>query len=221
MLATTRWWLNPLVIAGVSIWLLCLAGWAVAWAFAPRVAAAMGASFAAFLLGGKLAGVPTGLQLDLHPLLVAGVVTLPDAGAVLFTYPAVAKGWEKAGKWSLVLAGVKERAMENETKESGIVGRFGSWGILLLTLTPVGFVSPIIVAAIGQLMGLAPARRVLVPVFAGMAVMGLTLAFLFSAGLDLAARVHPALPFVLTGTLVLALVSREAYLRFKARKKKT
>lgn len=177
----------------------------------------MGAAFGAFLLGGKLAGIPTGLSLGLPPLVVALVVSVPDAGAVLVTYPLLDRGWEVAGRWSRLLSGVRDRAMRSAQQREGLVGRFGGLGLLALSLTPVAFISPIVVAAIGQLMGLSP-RRVVVPVFVGMALMTAALVVAFRVGLGAVARVHPALPFVVTGLIVAGLLSRELVLRLRARR---
>lgn len=212
-------WRSRLVQAGLLIWVVCLAGWGAIWFVEPAVAGRMGATFATFLLGGKFAGVPTGLSLGLHPILVGLVVSLPDAGAVLVTYPLLDKGWETAGRWSHVLNEARERAMKDAQARRGLVARFGSAGLFIFSLTPIAFISPIVVAAIGQLMGLSP-RRVLVPVLAGIAVLATLLVLAFHAGLRLAARVHPLLPFVLTGLIIAGLLTREIVLRSRARRRR-
>ena len=211
-----RVWRSPLLLSGLLVWVVCLAAWGVAWAFDSRVALAMGASFGTFLVGGKLAGIPTGLSLGLPPWLVGLVVSVPDAGAVLVTYPLLDRGWDAAARWSHLLASVRKQALADSRDRQGLVVRFGSWGLLALSLTPVAFISPIVVAAIGQLMGLSR-RGVLVPVLAGMAIMTAALVALFGAGLGAAARIHPALPFVVTGLIVTALILRELVLRWQAR----
>lgn len=210
-----RWWRSPFILAGLTLWIASLAFWIMFWVVNPDIAWRMGATFAAFLVGGKFASVPTGLTLGLSQPVVGLIVTVPDAGAVLIAYPLLDKGLTALGRWSLFLASAARHAHEARKNKHGVVHRFGAFGVFLLTLSPIGFVSPVVVSAIGRIMGLR-AVQVLVPVFAGMAVSAAGLVYGLGASLNYLSRRSKWLPYGLTAVFLLAMVGRELRLRWRA-----
>lgn len=210
-------WRSPLLLGGLLVWTLCLAVWGVVWGLDPTQALAMGATFAAFLVSGKLGGIPVGLSFHLHPALVGAIVFVPDIGAVLFAYPLTERGVDFLGRWSRVIHKIREQAHENARNKTGLVARYESWGLFLVSLTPVAFISPLVVSAIGQVMGLTT-RRVLVPVIAGMVVMTVAMVAAFATGFSWAAELDARLPLALTGLIVGGLLTWEIVTRMRARK---
>jgi len=99
-------------------------------------------------------------------------------------------------------------------RREGFVAKYGSLGVFVLALLPVGFYSPLVVSAIGQLMGLST-WRVIVPVVAGMTVMTAVWVGAMGAGFYAAEKIDPRLPFVLSLGLLLLAVGVEVVRRLR------
>jgi putative small multi-drug export protein len=212
-----RPWRSPLLIGGAAIWLGCLAFWGFVWTVSRDQAVAMAATFGAFFVAGKIAAIPTGYLLGLPPVLIGFIVLLPDVGAVLFAYPLTHGGLRVLGKWSGFIRRMHENALRAAERREGFVARYGALGMFVLALLPVGFYSPLVISAIGQLMGLSPVR-VVIPVIAGMTVMTVIWVAALGAGVEWAQAIDSRLPFVLSMGLLLTFVAIDVVKRLRQRR---
>lgn len=209
---------SPLLYAGLAIWAVCFAAWGAVWAFSRDLAVGIAATFGAFFVGGKIAAIPMGASFDLPGWVIMLTVLLPDVGAVLVTYPLTHGGLEFLGRWSKWVRRMHEEAVEAAEKREGFLHRFGGVGLFLMALSPVGFYSPILVAAIGQLMGLG-ARRVLLPVLGAMILMTVLLVTALDAALGAMAKVDGRLPFVVSIGLLATFIGLDQWRRHRRRKR--
>jgi uncharacterized membrane protein len=213
-----RPWRSPLLLAGLAIWAVCLTLWGFVWTASREQALAIAATFGAFFIAGKVAAIPTGNTLGLSDLVIGLTVSLPDIGAVLFTYPLMMSGIRFLGRWSGFIRRLHEDAEKAAARREGFVHRFGSVGLFLMALSPLGFYSPLLVSAVGQIMGLS-APRVLVPVILGMVVMTVILVTTLGAGLAAVAQIDSRLPFVFSIALLVTFITIDGVKRYRRRRK--
>lgn len=209
-------WRSPLLVAGVAVWVACLAAWGLAWSVSQDLAVAMGVTFGAFLLGGKLAAIPIGIGLHLPLSIIGFIILVPDAGAVLFAHPLTRGGIRVLGRLSRTVRRLHDNAVKAAERREGFVVRHGSLGIFAMALLPVGFYSPLVVSAIGQLMGLS-AARVIIPVIAGMTIMTVVWVNVLGAGVNFAARFDRRIPFLIGFTLLFVSLAVDNLRRWRRR----
>ena len=210
---------SKILWAGLVIWVSAITIWAIAMIATPRVGGSIAATFAAFLLAGKLAAIPTGLSLGLPAFVVALTILVADVGSILVFYPVTMGGLELLGKWSRFVKRQEARAREAAKDPKGFLARYGSWALFALSLAPVGFYSPLAVSAIGQAMGLS-SRRVLVPVIAASVLMTGLLTWAFGLGITAIANLDRRLPFLITIGFIGVLILSD-FLRRRWKKRRT
>jgi hypothetical protein len=182
-----------------------LFGWTVLWVGPRDQAIAAAATLGAFLTAGKVVAITAGLTLGGDPWIVGAAVFLPDFGALLFFYPFTTSGIDHLGRWSRRIRESVTRARKRHEDREGLIARHGPWGLFLVSVIPVGFYSPLVISALGQVLGFRP-RQILWPVGAAMLVMTSAWTLTLNASLDQAAALDPRLPIVLSlGLLVVFL----------------
>lgn len=209
---------SPLIAAGLLLWLACLATWAFVWTVSRQQAIAIATTFGAFFVAGKLAAIPFGYLQHLPPLVIGLIVLVPDVGAIFVAYPLTRGGIRVLGRWSGSIRRLHANAVRAAHRREGFVARYGGLGVFVLALLPVGFYSPLVVSAIGQLAGLS-ARRVIVPVVAGMCVMTTFWVVVLGYGFTAVSRLNPRLPFVISLGLLLLFVGIDVVRRLRGRRK--
>lgn len=148
-----------LLIVGGLVAVLNLAALVVLWAtditlFA-RVMAVLGAAY----VGGRMAGILTGLELGLGNLTTALVITLLNTGFLLIVLPLFQLATDRfiPPRWlSSIFRGAEQRARsENQRLQD-----FGVLGLVFFIWLPFPFTGAFAGALIGLLMGLSMTRLV-------------------------------------------------------------
>ncbi|HLE47484.1 MAG TPA: hypothetical protein VI818_04230, partial [Candidatus Thermoplasmatota archaeon] len=102
---------------------------------------------------------------------------------------------EHMGRWSRFFGEALRKARERHDRGEGLIARHGAAGLFGLAMIPVGFYSPLVIAALGQMGGLRP-RSVIVAVGGAIAIMTTVWVAMLNAGLDQAAAIDPRLPWI-------------------------
>lgn len=198
---------SPILHAGVLVWALGIIGWSFLWIGARDQAIASAATLGAFLTAGKVVAITAGLSLKGDPFIVGAAVFVPDFGAILFFYPFTTSGIHQLGRWSRRIREGVERARLRHRNQQGIIARHGPWGLFAVSVIPVGFYSPLVISALGQVLGFKP-RQVLLPVCSAMLIMTSAWVLTLNAGLERAARLDPRIPIALSLGLLVAFVAK-------------
>jgi hypothetical protein len=188
---------SPILQAGLLLWGFAAACWVALWMFDRSQAIACAATLGAFLAAGKVVGIATGLALHGRPWFVGASVLLPDLGTLLVLYPITQRSMTQLGRWNKWVGRAIENARARHQRRDGLIARYGGWGVFAISLAPIGFYSPLVISALGQLAGLRP-RSVLPPIGASMTIMTTAWVVALDAGVGKAAKIDPRLPILLT-----------------------
>ena len=148
-----------LLAVGVLLAILNLAALGVLWAtdtaLFTRVIAVLGAAY----IGGRMAGILTGLELGLGNLVTSMVIILLNTGFLMLALPLfqkVARSLNPPRWLASIFRGSEQRARSQNQRLKSL----GTFGLVLFIWLPFPFTGAFLGALIGLLMGISPVRLV-------------------------------------------------------------
>jgi uncharacterized membrane protein len=195
-----------MIAAGIVLLLLVTAEGILLTVLHPSVGIALWRELAVEITVGREASFPIALDGHVPPLLLVQVSFTQDIGLFCVLFPVflrVMQRFQRRDNWIMRRL---RRIQVAAGRRSHVARRWGPVGIFVFMLVPFLVNGPIIGGAMGRLAGM-PTKSLLIPVFASTVVAAFAWTYFYDALLGWAGHLHPALPFILTGCIVGALVS--------------
>jgi uncharacterized membrane protein len=155
---------------------------------------------------GREAAFPIALEGGVPPWLLGQVSATQDVGVFCVVFPLflrLMQRYRDSPSWIMQRLRRVQAAGERRHK---FARRWGPWGVFVFMLVPFLVNGPLVGGVMGRLAGM-PTRSLLLPVVASTVVAAFAWAYGYDAMLGLAGDLHPALPALITATIVGALLS--------------
>jgi uncharacterized membrane protein len=172
----------------------------------PSVGVALWRELAVEVTVGREASFPIALEGGVPPLLLVQVSFTQDVGLFCVLFPLFLRVMHRHGQSPNWFMARLRRLQAAAHRHRHVAHRWGPWGVFAFMLVPFLVNGPIIGGAMGRLAGL-PTRSLLLPVCSSTLIAALAWAYLYDGMLRFAGHLHPALPALMTASIVGLLVS--------------
>src|SRR5688572_29531770 len=162
---------------------------------------AMWRAVGAEMLLGREAAIPVALQSGVPRWLVAQVSATQDLGVFCLAYPLFLRLMHRRQGRKGWLTVRLERIQRDAEEHHGLARRWGGFGVFLFMLVPFLVNGPLVGGMAGRLAGLRT-TDILLPVVASTSIAAIAWTYFYDQAFGLAGDLHPALPYVLTLTIV-------------------
>jgi len=144
-----------ILLAGLMLMALGLAGLVYVWAVAPPYAPILGAMTALNVVVGRAGGMSFGYAVGLEHAVVVPVNLIVETIQVLVLYPLFVLSWRHLIEIRALknLLGRMRRAAE---AHQGQIQRYGILGLLIFVMMPFWMTGPVVGSILGFLLGLRP-----------------------------------------------------------------
>jgi uncharacterized membrane protein len=163
-----RFLFNPAGFTFLIGWFLFIGmsmGWIAIFLLDPDAARKIAATLATEIFPGKEAAVALGINLDLHPLIVFGIVFIQDLVTTMWVYPLFYLFRRKQSGRQNFFGYFFDKMERNAKKHEKFIERWGAWGIFGFMLIPFAVNGPLIGAILGKLAGIR--TRYILPAVVG------------------------------------------------------
>lgn len=155
---------------------------------------------------GREAAFPIALEGGVPPWLLAQVSASQDVGVFCVVFPLFLRLMQRhrdSPSWFMTRL---RRIQAVGERHRRFARRWGPWGIFVFMLVPFLVNGPLVGGVMGRLAGITT-RSLLLPVVASTTVAAFAWAYGYDAMLAFAGDLHPALPALITATIVGVLLS--------------
>ncbi|MEA3166814.1 MAG: hypothetical protein QOJ26_1688 [Thermoplasmata archaeon] len=172
----------------------------------PSMGIALWRELAVEVTVGREASFPIALQGGVPPLVLAQVSFTQDIGLFCVVFPLFLRLMQRYQDSPSWLMRRLQRIQAAGEKHRQFARRWGPWGVFVFMLVPFLVNGPLVGGVMGRLAGI-PTRSLLLPVIASTIVAAFAWSYAYDAMLGIVGELHPALPALLTATVVGALLS--------------
>lgn len=197
---------RTMLVAGALLLALVVAEGLAVSLLRPSVGVALWRELAVEVTVGREASFPIALEGGVPPPLLVQVSFTQDIGVFCVLFPLFLRVMHRHGQSPNWFMARLRRLQATAHRHRHVAHRWGPWGVFVFMLVPFLVNGPIIGGAMGRLAGL-PTRSLLLPVCASTVIAAFAWTYLYDGMLRFAGHVHPALPALLTASIVGALVS--------------
>lgn len=202
---------------GLAMVASLLVAWTVLTSMSAREGLAVAAGVGTMLYAGKEVGIPVGLAAGADPLTMAAFVLVMDLALTFFVYPALRyaiTAW--LGRPGIL--GAYLRHMRDEAnKHRGFVMRHRTWGLFTFMLIPFAINGPLIGALLGRLIGMR-SKQIVPTLVAAVALTTVFWSLVYTLGFQAAEAINPVYPKLITGAILLVVVTGGIVSYFRARR---